>query len=480
MSLLAKAGTLSTPTATGNQSYSVGWEPTVVLFYTTYQTATGTAAHAIGMIGAATSSTARHSSSTWSQDASANSDCEAATSASRTILVRDTTNTAVLSADFVSMDTAGFTLNWVAVNASSRIVHWLALGGDIQAWVGQISSKTTTGTQAYTGVGFLPTAILLLKPHGQGTTTTAGGGVTVAPSFGWASATTARGCMAAVDMHAQTAADSARYQRTDKCYAVLSNTGAVLIEADLTSFDSDGFTLNWTTAHSTARTVIAVALGGLQAKAGAWNQRSGTGSQAVTGVGFQSAALLAMGWGLVADTNIAVDMGHSFGFATAASEEGCMWAGSDDAADPTACDSAISSSVTIQTRTPGTAALVAEAELTSLDSDGFTLNYTTADTTARQNLYLALGSLGGGSPGPWIEYDTVAKGVQSLVLDGLANDTEYEVRTRSRDTSGNTSAGSAAVAGTPVAAAAKPPFLRVPVVGTSRPGPVVAARRGRG
>lgn len=481
MAISIKAGTLSTPTVTGNQSYSVGFQPKLVIPITTYQTAVGAAVNAVLALGASRSSSVRDYSGAYSLDAAASSDTRADTSASRFIRVQNTAGTNVLSADFVSMDANGFTVNWTTVDASARIVNWLAIGGDLTVWSGQINSKASTGTQAYTGIGFIPQVLLLLKPHGQGTTTTAGGGVTVAPSFGWAASTTSRASMAAIDVDGQAAADSARYQRTDKCYTVLSTTGAVLIEADLTSFDADGFTLNWTTASGTARTVIAIALGGVQAKSGSFNQRSGTGSQAVTGVGFLPKALLTMGWGLVTNEGvITAGMENYFGWGTAAGEEGSVWVGSDDAADPSACDSAISTSSLIQTRTPGTGALVAEADLTSLDAGGFTLQYTTADTTARQNLYLAIGAPSGGAPGPWIEAGVVAKGVQAKLIEGLTNGVSYDVRVKTRDTSGNTTAGNTPVAQTPVASVNRAAPLKAPLVSVSRPSRGIAARRGRG
>jgi hypothetical protein len=345
-------------------------------------------------MGAAASSSLRHSSAIWSHDGVGTTDCQTTTSDVRCIRVQDQTGATVHNADLTSFDSDGFTLNWTTANGTARVINYIALGGDITAWVGQISSKTTTGEQAYTGVGFLPTCLLLFKPHGTGSTPTGGGAVSAAPAIGWASGINDRGYLAGVEEDGAATSNSRRYARTGKCYGVINPTTPTsrLIEADFVSFDSDGFTLDWTTASVTARTIIAVALNGVSARAGSFEQRSGTGSQAVSGVGFPPKCVLFTGGNAIADeTGTTDDLDLFFGAASGASAEGVMWAGSDDSADTSAADSAISTNSAIQARTPGTAALLAEADLTSLDSDGFTLNYSTADSVARLNLFLALG-----------------------------------------------------------------------------------------
>lgn len=481
MAVSIKCGTLNSPTATGNQSYStVGFQPKLVIFNVSNQTTAGTAVNAVCSFGVATSSSQRHGSSVWSEDNQGNSSCEANTSATRCVRLVNEAGTTILSADLVSMDGSGFTLNWLSVDASAKIVNWIAFGADITVWCGQINTKiTSTGNEAYTGVGFQPELVMFFKPHGLGSTTTAGGGVTAAPSFGWAASSTSRACIAGIDVHGQAAADSATYQRTDRCYAILTSTAGIGVVADFVSFDADGFTLNYG-AVSTVRTVMAVAIAGVQAKSGSFNQRSGTGSQAVTGVGFQTKAVLFAGWGRVTNEAVATaDMDQYFGWASGASEEGSTWWGSDDAADPTACDSGVSTTACVQTRTVGTGAVVALADMTSLDADGFTLNYGVADSTARQNLYLAIGEPSGAAPGPWIEAGIVAKGVQTLMITGLENGTSYDVRVKTRDTSGNTTSGNTPVAGTPVAAAVVAPQIRSPQRGAARASGILAAKRGR-
>jgi hypothetical protein len=76
---------------------------------------------------------------------------------------------------------------------------------------------------------------------------------------------------------------------------------------------------------------------------------------------------------------------------------------------------------------------------------------------------LALEHSGGAAAGSWIFAGSVAKGIQNVVIPGLLNAVSYDVQGKTRDASGNVSAGNTPVAGTPVAAANVPIHLRRPV-----------------
>ena len=63
----------------------------------------------------------------------------------------------------------------------------------------------------------------------------------------------------------------------------------LLAEADLSSWNATSFTLNWTTNNSTAYRIHFIAIGGasVSAKVVEWTMPTTTGSQTVSGVGFQ-------------------------------------------------------------------------------------------------------------------------------------------------------------------------------------------------
>jgi hypothetical protein len=79
---------------------------------------------------------------------------------------------------------------------------------------------------------------------------------------------------------------------------------------------------------------------------------------------------------------------------TGSSNNVAVWTGDQDAAADSIADTIMSSSKCLVLATEGTSASPttnAEAALSSFDADGFTLNWTTADSTARVFGYVAFG-----------------------------------------------------------------------------------------
>ncbi len=161
-------------------------------------------------------------------------------------------------ADHVSMDADGFTLNWGTVNASARNMTALCLKGG-QYDIGVETQKTSTGTKATTGVGFTPTGLFVM---GINQTTSASVQAGLRLSSGMASGATERAC------HWSGDSDNVG---TTVCDSDI-DTGAIIkhmtegtpsteAEADLDSFDADGFTLDWVAADATAREFVYVAFG---------------------------------------------------------------------------------------------------------------------------------------------------------------------------------------------------------------------------
>jgi Concanavalin A-like lectin/glucanases superfamily len=67
---------------------------------------------------------------------------------------------------------------------------------------------------------------------------------------------------------------------------------------------------------------------------------------------------------------------------------------------------------------------------------------------------LALIHSGGAAAGAWVSAGVVPAGIQSLVIPGLVNGVSYDVKSETIDQTGNRSAGSSPVTGTPAAVAA--------------------------
>lgn len=297
----------------------------------------------------------------------------------------------------------------------------------IQAKGGVITQKAATGTQAYTGVGFTP-KLVIFWGGGQ---TAAGAAAhalfhfgavrTPSPTDRFYGRISSRDNVGTSQTARSTNFDTA-------CIAILDHTGASVGAADIVTFDSDGFTLDWLATDGTARKINYLALGGsdLSVAVGSFAGKGSTGTLAVTGVGFKPDALILFGTRGSAGT----DAHMSMGFANADDEfsvSGC----SEDAVGTSDTRSQLDNYIW-QNVSDASDSIIVTASLSSLDSDGFTLNYSAASGT-HDIYYIALkgcrtfvGSTSNGAasspPDSSIAYATGFAPIATLVMtDGKAS-----------------------------------------------------------
>ncbi|MBI3741589.1 MAG: hypothetical protein HY257_07525 [Chloroflexi bacterium] len=155
--------------------------------------------------------------------------------------------------------------------------------------------------------------------------------------------------------------------------------------------DADGFTVNFSTANGSATQIFSLALKGMNAKAGNFSKSTTTPSvsQSVTGVGFQPRVVMLSSFQDVAQANPVVQSRFGIG-ASDANAEGSSAYSDANAVNTTNVKSIDKTSKAFMKVNNNTSTIDAEADLTSMDADGFTLNWTTNDAVATQMLYLAL------------------------------------------------------------------------------------------
>jgi hypothetical protein len=154
--------------------------------------------------------------------------------------------------EFGSFGAAGFTVTTRlnAVYAASDMKILCLKFGTYSSYVGSFASKTSTGTQAYTGVGFKPQALIGIftsmtavdssdTGHGHGFFCSDNNKDTGIHEFN------------SGNMGGSNSYEKSYYNSKLNCHR--ADTGAKLVEATMSSYDSDGFTLNYTTADGTAR-----------------------------------------------------------------------------------------------------------------------------------------------------------------------------------------------------------------------------------
>lgn len=288
--------------------------------------------------------------------------------------------------EVVSLDSDSIEINWTTLvgdiaSFTGRTCAVMAIGGgNVRAKLVSDTMKTSTGTQAKTGVGFKPDTVLFINA-GDAAISENSVANDMYFGLGWMCADGTQAAISQASQHAGAASASGRQARTDSSIVICGFAGATRARAGFSAMDADGYTLNWGVAAATAAPFYALCLKGVRAKSLAKSVRTSTGSEAWTGAGFAPTAALMM------SASIAVNTAGSGAVAAigAASGTSAQYAGTEQDRDGLATTDAnrYGNTVLLAVAGPGTNQLITkEASLTSFDADGHTLNYTTATAAA--------------------------------------------------------------------------------------------------
>ncbi|MGI8548111.1 MAG: LamG domain-containing protein [Gemmatimonadaceae bacterium] len=390
MTMLTKTGQFNASTVTGNQSVTgMGFAPRALIFWTVGATNndefnTVSFAQGIGFTTGPSNSYAQSSIAATTASTATYRRVE-----SVAILQTDSTATLVLRrADLVSLDSDGFTVNWTAAITSGGfgIIHYLALGGSdlTGARVVNWQMPGTAGAKAVTGVGFQPDCVI--HAHAGGVTTL-NANATAQATFGLG-VMTANGDQWATAYAGNSTSANARDQETNQTITLVDTAGSVSAQAAFGSMDSDGFSLNFSIAGGVYQS-ISLCLKGGRYKAGRFIKSTATApvAQAVTGTGFAPKAVLLAG---VEDIVRTGGLTGAMAFGLGATDGTSGFATSLYGA-ATATRTNNDDSAKVYTKDNGAKTVVAEAGMSSIDTDGFTLGWTTNDAVATSILSLAFG-----------------------------------------------------------------------------------------
>ncbi len=408
----AKQGSFTTRTSNGSQSITgIGFRPKAVIFFWTRQTGTGFGGQNIGYnsgVGFVSGPGNQGTVSLTARDRSNRSDEGRMYSQNYSIIFLSGGGPPGLlaRAQFTSMDADGFTLNWTTTDGNAYIINYIALGGDItDTNVGNFTMTTVAGNQDITTIGFQPNMVLFLWSF------TGAMDSALARSelgMGYATASSQGGWVVAGADNTGNNVDKRWEQSITNSILMLNtnNPPAQDAIASLTSMLSNGFRINKSNPPANNTTVFYLAMKGGVHKVASFNQATTSGLQAITGVGFKPQQLMLESFNLAVpprsnDTpqgSNAYSSAISLGAAQSSSSRGNIWF--QDRSDNDPSDANMYTSTTdVLTLAYGTAngnndgnpAVRAQADFASFGTDGFTLNWTTADATQRQILYWAVG-----------------------------------------------------------------------------------------
>lgn len=263
-----------------------------------------------------------------------------------------------------------------------------AASADLLTKVGTFSidsTKTATQTQAVTGVGFQPKAIIFFW-NGRIDTVDAVGARTVRPGMGFATLALEHRAMTAYSANAQATSVTGSGAQNNQAIIIMNGASAIDGTAGISSMDSDGFTLVINDQFTSNFTIGYLALAGsdiTNVDTGGTNSGTTTGNVGFTGVGFQPDTVIII--------NTADRSSESFG------AEAAFGIGAAAGASPTSATVSIGMKDAVTTpntkRYGRTGDVLAgmnssgtfnsRASLNSWDSDGFTLNFATAAGSRR-------------------------------------------------------------------------------------------------
>lgn len=389
--LCVDVGSFAWPLTTGTFTPVTGsCQPKLLLMrWNTLEAFGGGASYSMGL-SIATGPTARAAIYARSSDGTLNADARHSNASVLTIL--DSSAAISHAGDLVSFNTDGFTLNAGQVAATAPLVHWAIMGGTDLAGASlvQYQAPTATGTQPLSGAGFAADAVLVLTA-----------GLTTAPpatlsngdswsGLGYAvrnpSASGATGVAVTHSVNTET-----RAQATGQV-VYLPDTSAMRWVAAIQSWDVDGITLNWTTTQAAGIYFWVLYLKGPRFHVLSFSQPTATGMQDVGGISFQPTLGLWSSFCRLAASGQQTDGNWMHGWGISATKRAFTWSSMRSGNNNASRYASMSSAVSCLTENSSTPTLNSQADFVQWNPDGFRLNWTTVDTTAREILALLVGS----------------------------------------------------------------------------------------
>jgi hypothetical protein len=389
-------GTVTAATATGSKAYTptgLNFTGKIGFFWGTKRTSDGSDVGKCYTFGAAISSSDRMAGYQGQPNSGTGGQGDIGMVADRCWELRDNdgAGTLLAEADFVSWQSSGFTLTFPTVTASAYQIHVLVLGGaDLSVDIGNFAVNTGTGSQPVTGVGFQPDAMVMYTLNKSTTQFGEDADFNADWAFGIASGAdnefTTSGQTRAV------ASQIRSYQSASAFISTVQNASdALQFEANLTSFNADGFTINISTAD-VANYYYWVALKCDNARVLNETQKTSTGTKAKTGAGFQPTVAFFIS---LDDDTLGLEANRDqsmIGATDGSGRQGVIDTSSNESGS--AMHHYSDTAASLIHINAGTPTIEAEADLQSFDGDGYTLDWTAADSVARYHAVLLLGGAG--------------------------------------------------------------------------------------
>lgn len=259
---------------------------------------------------------------------------------------------------------------------------------DVKAKVGVSSSPIAIGSQAITGVGFQPKAVL---PFG-GPSATAGVAINGAIIGLGAGVAASNRCSITISSdNGVTTSDADRRHDNTKVFTTLSSTGSVLEACDLSAIGSDGFTLDWATIDPSARLFNHICLGGADVEVSLtlcqMNNTNSAQSFAHGLSGPPTGLILFSTHDATVPPNTAATSAMTLGlWSSAAGYASSVWASSG--VTTTATRRMLTNQAVMQFNTTATHTIIRSLAISSVDASNVNVTYPITTSTGQSHFYM--------------------------------------------------------------------------------------------
>jgi hypothetical protein len=301
-------------------------------------------------------------------------------------------------ADVTSWDETSFTLAWPTNDPAPSIVHFIAIGGvGVSAKIVPWQAPTSPGTKSIAGAGFRPDALFHFYSGAIFTNPPPNSQDNGALGMGFADADGNQCAYQIAVVDGQSPTITARALRNDASVYMFSERPSPNVTklASFASMDADGFTLAFMAAEPSPTQMFSLALAGVKAKVGAFDKPIAAApfGQSIKDVGFRpglvflASVLDVAQVAGVSQAGAALSTGASDGKKQASSALNDV-----DAVSPSVAFGADDSSRVLTKLVGFAQGASAQAAMSTLDRDGFSLAWTLNDAAAARICYWALGS----------------------------------------------------------------------------------------
>lgn len=386
MAIQCKTTVITAPGAIGSQAYTgIGFRPQAILVYTSGQTSTGASDSSYNFGYGMYDGTTQGCVGIYGSDGDSHDALPSTMQSDKLLyLVQIGVN-----ASATSLDADGFTINWLSTYPSLRI-YVTAFAGFDNAKVKRLVGPTATGTKAYTGFGFKPDSLITIGANNANTPTDYSADADSMLGIGMCDSSLNQ---SGVGIGCAYGYDSSTYglMYPSSMWAIPSCSGAAINERmTVTSLDSDGFTLNVNTLTTSSAYLWTLALKGGSCNGHTLTQPNATtGAQSVTGKTFTPTGMFAISYSAVASSSATSNAKIMLGSASSSSSRGTVMHYQANATTSDISEHNSGSLVLAHVNTTPT--VVASADFTSFNSDGYTVNWSAADATQRSHFVMLWG-----------------------------------------------------------------------------------------